>query len=159
MMQKALRRIKREPARRVTGPTRSAIARRWLIKPDLDKPFVVELYISPTRKHMHTAANHIDGQNERPDFAGMVRHYSSRATGRKVVLPGQIIAKMFLNADDIRKNGGEIVAHECTHAGMAWSRLRKAQLSVMPGEEVLCYAVGVLAKQVNRICYKMGIWR
>lgn len=109
---------------------------------------------------MHRMIGMKTGAQERDQLCmGLVQHYFSRATGRYVVRPGQLIAQMFLNATDLRTHPGEIIAHECTHAGMAWARLRKANLARMPGEEVLCYAVGRMVPQVNRICYTMGIFR
>lgn len=65
---------------------------------------------------------------------------------------------MFLNVRDLRDRPSEIVAHECAHAAMAWARLQHARLWRMDGEEVLCYAVGHLVKQVNRVCFAHGVW-
>lgn len=159
-MRKVARPEKCRAVKRSKLPARCAIGRRWLVKPDRSKPFCVELFISPTRKHMHRVMLAKCGIEERdPRCAGLVRHYFSTVTGRYVVRPGQIIARMFLNAADLRATPGEIIAHECTHAGMAWARLRKAKLSGMDGEEVLCYAVGVMVAQVNHIGYSMGIWK
>jgi hypothetical protein len=70
-----------------------------------------------------------------------------------------MIARMYLNAADLRQQPGEIISHECTHAGMAWARLRQANLRVMPGEEVLCHAVGRMTAQVNEIGHRIGIWK
>lgn len=159
MMRKINRRAKRQQVKRIQVPTRAAWARRWLIQPEPGKPFSVELFISPTRKHMHRIIGMKTGNAERDRRCmGLVQHYFSRVTGRYVVRPGQRIAQMFLNAADLRCQPGEIISHECTHAGMAWARLRKANLASMPGEEVLCYAVGRMVPQVNRICYSMGIF-
>ncbi len=90
---------------------------------------------------------------------GLVQHWLSRVDGRYVVRPQLMVARMYLNMDDLRKQPGEIIAHECTHAGMAWARLQKANLDHMPGEEVLCYAVGKMVEQVNRIGHAIGIWK
>jgi hypothetical protein len=93
-----------------------------------------------------------------PACMGLVQRYSSRVTGRPVVRPGLVFARMYLNAKDLRERPSEIIAHECAHAGMAWAELRKADLSKMPGEEVMCYAVGVLTAQVNSIAHRTGVW-
>jgi hypothetical protein len=90
---------------------------------------------------------------------GAVRSYSSKTNGRNVVRPGHVIASMYLNVADMHRNGGEIISHECTHAGMAWARLRNANLARMVGEEVLCYAVGRMTKQVIRIGHMTGAWQ
>ena len=140
-------------------PMRCA-ARVFRIRPDQSKPHVVEVRIARTRRHMHAEVMRIEGtkESEAPNCMGMVRHYLSRADGRYVVRPGLVIARMYLNIADLRDMPGEIVSHECTHAGMAWARLRKANLKVMPGEEVLCHAVGRMVVQINSIGYKIGIW-
>lgn len=133
--------------------------RVFRIKPDESKPHVVEVRIARTRKRMHAEMLRLDGHVEtEPRCMGMVRHWHSRADGRYVVRPGMLIARMYLNVDDLRKQPSEIVSHECTHAGMAWARLNKANLRHMPGEEVLCHAVGRMVAQVNSIGYAMGIW-
>lgn len=90
---------------------------------------------------------------------GLVRSWQSVVDGRNVYRPRGVIARMHLNVRDLRAKPSEIVSHECTHAGMAWVRLRRADLSVMPGEEVLCHAVGQLVRQVNSACYAHGVWR
>lgn len=95
------------------------------------------------------------------DTEGLVRTYWNRVSGRQVTRPaaqGRVVARMFLNLHGLRKRPSEIVAHECAHAGMAYARHCRANLSVMPGEEVLCYAVGRLVKQLNRVCYAHRVW-
>jgi hypothetical protein len=110
---------------------------------------------------MHAEMLRVDGPDAgvEPECMGLVRHWTSKIGARHIVRPGMIIARMYLNVPDLRAKPGEIVSHECTHAGMAWARLRKANLRVMPGEEVLCYAVGRMVAQVNSIGYAMGVWQ
>lgn len=91
-------------------------------------------------------------------FEGMVKSYHSLTTGRPCVRPRQIIAHMFLNNRGIRSRGAEILCHECVHAGMAWARLRKANLSKMPGEEIMCYATGRMHEQLVSIVHMLKIW-
>lgn len=131
------------------------------VKPDQSKRFIVEVRIARTRRLMrHEMArfgcNDVDAKTQ-----GLVRSYYSSVTRhqRPVAVRSWVIARMFLNRKDLTKRPSEIVAHECTHAGMAWARHRRANLAVMPGEEVLCYAVGELVKQVNRICYAAKVWK
>lgn len=89
---------------------------------------------------------------------GLVRSWHSSITGRSVVRPGGRIARMYLNRCDLRRKPSEIVAHECTHAGMAWARFNHTSLAGMAGEEVLCYAVGKMVAQLNRIGYAEKVW-
>jgi hypothetical protein len=153
-MEKVQRRIKRDRV-----PTRSCRARIHYVKPDSKLPFVVQVFISPTQAHMRAAVRFRTQSEACSRTAGMVRHYFSKADGRFVVRPGQVIAHMFLNAADLRLRAAEIVAHECTHAALAWGRLRKAKLKDMDGEEVVCYSVGVMTAEVNRIGHMMGVWK
>ena len=94
-----------------------------------------------------------------PECMGLVRSWHSKITGRPAVRPGGVIARVYLNRRDLRDKPSEIVSHECTHAGMAWARFNRVSLGRMAGEEVLCYAVGKMVAQVNRIGYAEGVWR
>jgi len=157
--------MKRQRERRARPEKRQRLALRdaratiHYVHPDPDMPHVVQLFMSPTRQHMRATIYQKEGDWAAcPRTAGMVRHYNSKVTGRHVVRPGLIIARMFLNAVDLRRNGMEIISHECGHAGMAWARLRSANLRHMEGEEVMCYAVGRMARQVNWIGQAHKIW-
>ena len=150
------RRAKPEKQQRLPARPRAKV---HYLKPDPNMPHVVQLFLSPTRQHMRaTVWMKEQDWAACPLTAGMVRHYMSKVDGRYVVRPGHIIARMFLNAVDLRRNGMEIISHECTHAGMAWARLRRENLRRMVGEEVLCYAVGRMARQVNNISQMCRIW-
>ena len=157
--------MKRERERRAKPEKRQRVplrprARVHYLRPDPAMPHLVQLFLSPTRQHMRATVYMKDNDWAAcPDTAGMVRHYFSRATGRYAVRPGLIIARMFLNAADLRHGGTEIISHECTHAGMAWARLRSANLRHMPGEEVLCYAVGRMTRQAVNLCHAAGVWQ
>jgi hypothetical protein len=128
--------------------------------PDESLPFHVEVRISRTRRRMLDEMRRCDGVDASigPDTQGLVRHWMSKINGRFTVRPRGMVARMYLNVADLRVRPSEIVSHECTHAGMAWARIRGANLKHMPGEEVLCYAVGAMVKQVNRACYAHGVW-
>jgi len=107
--------------------------------------------------------NFHDGQALTADIErtvmGLVRTWYGKRTRREAVTrPRGLVARMYLNVRDLRDKPGEIIAHECTHAAMGYSRLKRANLDVMPGEEVLAHAVGRLVSQVNRICYAHGVW-
>lgn len=155
-------RRKRERVERTVARPRLYPARRYRVKPDPSRPFFVLLLLARDRRRMREAINWHDGSAAAADVErecmGMVRHYMSRVTGRLVVRPGQVIARMFLNVRDLRARPSEIVSHECGHAAMAWARLRGANLRRMAGEEVMCYALGRLVAQVNRICFAHGVW-
>jgi hypothetical protein len=158
MLTKREKRMKR-PRRR---PSFNAAARVFRVKPDPSKPFHVEVRIARTRLLMNGEQRRLDHEErEDPRTMGLVRHWlqrRGRRVARYVVRPRGLIARMYLNVNDLRARPSEIVSHECTHAGMAWARLRGANLRVMAGEEVLCHAVGRLVAQVNRVCFAMKVW-
>lgn len=148
----------REKRQRI--PTRMTRARIHHIKPDHGAPHLVRVYVSPNRRHMRATVRFIEGADNGPFCMGQVWSFlKGRAPrARPSLKRGQVVARMYLNADDLRAKPSELVSHECTHAGMAWARWRKAKLADMVGEEVLCYAVGRMTSQVNRIGFMMGIW-
>lgn len=158
---KPQRRVFAKPVRRVHRKRRYC-ARMFRVKPDPSLPFVVEVRIARTRQRMHEEIGRCDGEAAirgiEDDCMGMVRSYCSRIGGRPVIRPGGLVARMFLNRCDLRHKPGEIVSHECGHAAMAWARLQRANLAHMQGEEVMCYALGRMVAQVNRICYAAGVF-
>lgn len=147
---------------RLTHRNRVMPSRVFRVRPDPDRPFHVEVRIAGSRRRMREEMGRLEGAKaiEGPDCMGLVRSYYAKRTRRDAVIrPGGMVARMFLNVRDLRAKPGEIVSHECTHAGMAWARLQRADLKRMPGEEVLCYAVGRMVAQINRIGYAHGVWR
>lgn len=161
-----MRRMTKRPARekRQRIPSRASRARIHYIKPDHDKPQVVKVYVAVTRRHMRATVQFIEREDNGLWCMGQVWSWSKgprNSNGprkRPSLKHGRVVARMYLNVDDLRSKPSEIVSHECTHAGMAWARWRKAKLADMVGEEVLCYAVGRMTDQVNRIGFMMGIW-
>ena len=150
--------------RRTIPASRVMPARVFRVRPDPSLPFVVEVRIARTRRLMHEEMRRVCGEKAaleayHPEMMGLVRHWLSKINGRYTIRPGQMVARMYLNVKDMRDRPNEIVSHECAHAGMAWARIRKANLREMDGEEVMCYAVGNLVKQVNRVCYAHGVWK
>jgi len=144
---------RQKPTKRERIPARASRAQVHYVRPDPELPYRVKVYMSPNRLQMRTTIRYIEGSWKACGRTmGMVCSSSGKANGR------QIVARMFLNVVDLRRQGMEIITHECTHAGMAWVRLRRTNLGHMPGEEVLCYAVGRMAQQVNRICQMHRIW-
>jgi len=98
------------------------------------------------------------------DSAGLVRSGFGRLARRpgtrwSGLMHGHVVAQMWLSIRALQSRPREIVPHECGHAAMAWARWRKANLGHMPGEEVMCYALGRMVAQVNRICYAAGVFR
>ena len=89
---------------------------------------------------------------------GLVRSWHNKIDKRPVIRPGMLVARVYLNVADLREKPSEIVAHEATHAGMAWARMRRANLHRMVGEEVLCHATGRMVAQLNRALYAAKVW-
>lgn len=138
-------------------------ARVYRVQPDPEHPCVVEVRIAQDGRRMRESMNFHDGQRlsagvER-NCMGLVRTWHSPRQRRAGITRQRfLVARMYLNVRDLRERPSEIVSHECTHAAMAYARLRRANLDVMPGEEVLAHSVGRLVQQVNRVCYAMGVW-
>lgn len=94
---------------------------------------------------------------------GLVRTWHDPKTRRLgVARRGGLVARMFLNVKDLREKPSTIIPHECTHAAMAWARVRgiglRAAQKSMPDEEVIAYAVVDLVRQVNRVAFAMGVF-
>ncbi len=163
-----------KPRRRypITHRDRCTPGRHFTVYPDLDRPhFTVEVYIARTPRHLREATmrqgfSRFVGEDE--STAGRVINRTHSKRGQ--LYNGRIVAYMILDRKAVRTRRAEVIAHECGHAAMAWARYRNADLSKMgggngswderkrDGEEVLCYAIGELVKQVNRICFAARIW-
>lgn len=91
---------------------------------------------------------------------GLVRtwHRVRRPFGG-VSRPNLLVARIYLNARDLRARPNEIVSHEATHAAMGWARHQSANLHHMPGEEVLAYAVGHMVRQSMVALYARNVFR
>lgn len=154
---------KRIKVERAVHRNRLSAGRVHRVYPDPSRPFVVEVRIARDGRRMRGLMNFHDGEKlaascER-NCMGLVRTWHHPMTRRAgVVRARNIVARMYLNVRDLQARPSEIVAHECAHAGMGWARLQRANLDVMPGEEVLAYAVGHLVRQVNRVCFAERVW-
>lgn len=138
--------------KRVKVMPRSA-SRRFVVRPDPDMPHTVEVRIARTISAMRGEFRRLDGNKDCDDSAGLCRSWQNKITGKPAVRPGMMVARIYLNAQSLSQRPSEIASHECAHAAMAWARHRGANLRHMAGEEVMCYALGRLVAQVNRVCY------
>lgn len=158
-----LEKRQRQKLGRVVHRDRVMPARVWRVHPEPGRPHIVEVRIARSRRAMRDEMRRIDdakGEDLNVGCMGLVRHWHhTRGRRHTRCLAGYLLVRMYLNVPDLRDYPAEIVGHECTHAGMAWARLRRADLNVMAGEEVLAYAVGRLTEQVNRVAHAMGVWR
>ncbi len=155
---------RRRPERRVAFLHRNRIqpARVFRIYPDRQEfpRAVVEVRICRNARRLAESARQ-QGWPADPDdgnCAGMVRSFGRASTNTPRLHHGAVVAHLWLSVKDVRKRPGEIVSHECGHAAMAWARWRRADLERMPGEEVMCYALGRLVAQLNRVLYAAGVW-
>lgn len=140
------------PEKRLREPTRCTRAEVIRIKPDPARPFWVCVRISPTRAHMRVTARFVTSQEIGASTRGAVVTRSSVLRGTPLVLKGVYTCHMFLNARDLKDAPAEIIAHECGHAAMTWARQQKANLTVIDGEEVMCYALG---RMTQNLCNKL----
>lgn len=153
------KRMKRE---RVVPPEKLSVGRVFRVKPDPSAPFIVEIRIARDNRRMRGLMHVHDGkelaESTERECMGLVRTWHWKQSGTARVRPRQLVARVYLNERDLRARPSEIVAHECGHAAMGWARLKRAHLGAMEGEEVMCYALGRLVAQVNRVCYAHGVW-
>jgi hypothetical protein len=146
---------------RLTNPNRSLPASVVRVYPDPRKPFIVEVRIARTRRHMREEMRRKDnamGSDLDPRTQGMVRSWHHYRSGLARIRPGGLIARMYLNVSDLRARPSEIVSHEAAHAALAWGRIQRANLRHMDGEEVVCHAVGQLVRQINHHCFAQKVW-
>lgn len=159
---------RRRPARRVQTIHRSRLtpARLFRIYPDRDAypRAVVEVrFCRDTRRlcdSLRQQGYRVIPQEE--ESAGVVRSGWGRLgrrweDSRTGLYRGHVVAQMWLSVRALQHRPGEITSHECGHAAMAWARWRGANLDVMPGEEVMCYALGRMVAQLNRICWAASV--
>lgn len=151
-LKKVVRARRPRPEKRLRDPTRCTRAEVIRIKPDPVRPFWVCVRVSPTRSHMRVTARFVSGVEIEESVRGAVVTRSSVLRGTQKVLKGAYTCYMFLNARDLKDAPAEIVSHECGHAAMAWARQQKANLSVIDGEEVMCYALG---RMTQNLCNKL----
>jgi hypothetical protein len=142
---------------------RLAPGRVFRVRPNPSEPFMVEVRLATSGRRMRELMNFHEGEkcakSVEGECLGLVRTwYSKRRRQSAVVRPRQLVARMYLNIRDLRERPSEIVSHECVHAAMGYARLKRARLSIMPGEEVLAHAVGNLVREVNKVCYASKVW-
>ena len=160
-MKKRARLAKRGFAKRVRRVHRSRLypARVWRLKPDPALPYVVELRVSRNNRCMQQEQIRFGDNKPDPRAAGSCYFWFSTTTRdeRPKLRAGLIVARILLNVHQLRDQPSELPAHECTHAGIAWARYRRADVfETGGGEEVLAYAVGRLVVQANRVLYAMN---
>lgn len=139
--------------RRDTQRHPRSFSRRFEVRPDPSSPLIVEVRIANTLRHMYGEWKRLEGEADRNDYAGRCQTWHDKITKRAAIRPRGVVARIYLNKQSLAGRPSEIVSHECAHAAMGWARLRRANLAHMPGEEVMCYALGRLVAQVNRVCY------
>jgi hypothetical protein len=155
------RRFQRADHRRTISLERGLNGRIKRLVVEFGKPYLVELRLSRTRRLMHNEIQRWTQGHELPDRRTQGQcntPYSLTTRDKRSVAAGRVVARIFVNAQDLRDNAAEVLAHECTHAGMGWVRFRRTSLEQMPGEEVLAHAVGNLHWQACVATRLYGVW-
>lgn len=118
----------------------------------------VELVITRTRKQMHKAIKEAEYKAPPKQAAGECWSWSRMQTACTVPSRGRrVVARIYLNQDDLRYKASEIVPHESAHAGMALARYTKANLAEMGGEEVMAYSTGWVSARISTILWGAGV--
>lgn len=131
-------------------------SRRFMVKPDPNRVQCFEVRVFRTRRDMQAGWQLYENQKFKPnDDLCMGRcnsyggHWRNKTHDRKVMLWRYAIGRIYYNAQDLLARPAEIMSHEVTHAAMGWARYVKADLSQMAGEEIMCYAQGIMTMWVN----------
>lgn len=159
--QKPQKRARKRPAK-INHQSRLMPARLFRIYPDPEcyPHAIVEVRLCRNNRRMCESIRQ-QGQHLGPydsQSSGVVKSGFGRSSRRYAyalsgLRHGRVVALMWLVVRDLRLRPSEISSHECAHAAMAWARWRGTNLGHMPGEEIMCYALGRMVAQVNRICY------
>lgn len=148
---------------RLLHTKRCPAARVFRVLPDPKRPhLVVEVRIARDARRMREAAvrQGIAGPWQHLDAAAFVHAWFSHSeTGRRRwrTRPRGVVAHVFLNLRDLRARPAEVVAHEATHAALAFVRVAPVAHPDRD-EEPLAYAVGRLADAFNHCGYLAGAW-
>ena len=135
--------------------------RKFTVRINDEHPYKIEVHVARTRNQMlHRMINDGIGEDTSSDVMGTCISSASRFGRGALGRPANTIATIYLNTADLRKNGGSmIVSHECTHAALAYLRIRHIDaVSAMKDEETLAYAVGDMTRAVINGCYSAGVW-
>jgi hypothetical protein len=132
------------------------------IYPDPARREVVEVRILPTARAMQAAFQiyeHRDSLAPNDHLVmGRCQSWHCKYSGRALLRPGLVVARIYYSAADLQQNPSEISSHEAGHAAMAYARWLGVDLSRMQGEEVMVHALGRLVSQVNRVLFAAGVW-
>jgi hypothetical protein len=133
------------------------------ISPDPSRCEVVEVRILPTARAMQAAFQiyeHRDCLAATDHLVqGRCQSWHCNFSGRALLRPGLVVARIYYSVADLRKKPSEISSHEVGHAAMAYARWLGIDLSRMKGEEVMVHALGRMVAQVNRILYAAGAFK
>jgi len=147
------------------------------IKPYDNFDVIFRLIICKTRKEMYKARQKYDiGEVEKKDYTGLFVPMAYQ-TNDNIKLPGNfrsnVFGTMYLNLDDLRKQGDITIVHECGHAAFAYEQLLRRYTGNYSDDnncefqangegdeqEVFCYflenAFNKVRKAVNE--YKKGV--
>jgi hypothetical protein len=129
---------------------------------DPERPRVhVEVRISRTRRLMRMEMMRQDRIIDSPKVEGLVSSWHwARGVERErgKLRPNGVIARMYLDAKAIRRRPNEIASHESGHAAMAYARYCSANLRHMPGEEIMCHALGRITAGVVSAMYSQRVF-
>lgn len=146
-------------ARPIEKPT----VRVYRLKPDPSFPLVnVEVRLFRTRIEMNMGRYNYEGQTAQFDdhgtlgfcreFRGKIKSQGPKLWWRHTV------ARVYLNAKDIRREPVDLPIHELGHAALAYARYRRADLETIDGEETVCYALGRMAQRLANILHANGAY-
>lgn len=148
------RRVRRK-AERPLALARVMPARRYRVWPDAARfpHLVVEVRLCRDMRRLRQAYRWSCDPEPKQLVGGGVESWHIVQSGRPVLQRGGVVARLYLNRREVMERWTEVPAHECGHAAMAWARWCRANLAEMPGEEVMCYALGRMTAQLMRVLW------
>lgn len=115
----------------------------------------IEVTLARTRREMYVALWHTGRLMYDDRTMGGCVDYRSKIKGRPKLGWRHTVARVFLNWQDLSRTRTDTMTHETTHAAMAWVRYKRANLATAEGEEVLAYAVGHMAQEINNGLHRL----
>jgi len=162
--------------KRVKVAGRNSTSRRMFTPIEPGRPHLVELRYARTKSLRRAEMRRLDHCTSLDRSGASCISWSIKTTGRPTInKPRRVVARIYVDKQTLMRMGApEILAHECTHAGVAWARFRGAKIDERSNrqrvgkpigervanddEELLCYAVGRLVQRLNNWLYAQGLY-
>jgi len=141
-------------------------SKRYTVTASEGSNVLIELRLSRTQREMCDEALRLDEVRLDKNVKGVgtqgacqswTARRSRRTVGKTEPNRGnRVVARVYLNMEYLDTN---VFTHEAGHAAMAYARLKKANLKVMEGEEVMCYSLGHICAEMGSLLHRIGAFK